>query len=521
MTVGVTARPGVAQIEPARQTGQRGAPPGLPAPRRIGGGRGPAAADTGPVIPPFPSEPPPGAAAIGAPATAAAPDSADGAAPAPPAPPVATTDLSYAARLVHPPAGPGADRGPAGPDDDGGPRARHAERWTLTGPEPYVVPLPAGRVEAAHAQVLALSDGLVLLARPEDDGHRFVLLYPSGPGTAEVPLGGLSGPGMRLLPPVPGGRRAYALLPEADATGVWLIRGGGVRAPVRVARVPGRCSGGAWLDREGRLLAVDRFDGTTGLTRAVTVDVATGAGATPLLEIGGHSNDRLLLADPDSGLLLVRSDAPGTDRVGWGVLGSRSPARFPDALHPDGPAPRPLAIQPGQALTPETCAVALHLSGPGGDRVGVWCPGLRGVREPGVPAGWLIGAGWWTAGGELLLPYDTPGVPPGVARRAVPVGEPEAAAPSRPAAFPFPFVGYPAAPGTPTPTGAVSVDPAPAGAASVGRGRTADRTAGAPATPGPIGTPPPGAPGRIPAGVGAGSGPTRPVPLHLAPPARR
>ncbi|MBB0244845.1 hypothetical protein FNQ90_12190, partial [Streptomyces alkaliphilus] len=242
---------------------------------------------------------------------------------------MATADLSHAARLVCAPTAPGAEGG------DREPRARYAERWTLGGPEPYVVPLPAGRVEAAHTQVLALSDGMVLLARPEDDGHRFVLLYPSGPGTAEVPLGGLSGPGLRLLPPVPGGRRAYALLPEAGATGVWWVRGEGLRAPVRVARVPGRCSGGAWLDREGRWLAVDRFDGTTGLTRAVTVDVTAGGEVTPLLQIGDHSNDRLLLADPDSGLLLVRSDAPGTDRVGWGVLGSRNPARFPDALHPE------------------------------------------------------------------------------------------------------------------------------------------------------------------------------------------
>ncbi|WP_461110821.1 hypothetical protein [Streptomyces calidiresistens] len=423
---------------------------------------------------------------------------------------MATTDLSHAARLVRPPV-------PPGPGGGGGePRARYAERWTLGGPEPYVVPLPAGRVEAAHTQVLALSDGLVLLARPEDDGHRFVLLYPSGPGTAEVPLGGLSGPGLRLLPPVPGGRRAYALLPEAGATGVWLICGGGLRAPARVARIPGRCSGGAWLDREGRLLAVDRFDGATGLTRAVTVDVVAGGEAVPLLQIGDHSNDRVLLADPDSGLLLVRSDAPGADRLGWGVLGSRNPARFPDSLHPEGPAPRPLAIQPGQALMPEGCAVALHLSGPEGDRVGVWWPGLRGVRKPDVPAGWLVGAAWWTAAGELLLPYDVPGTPPGVARRTVPPGEPSRGpgappAPSGPADRPSPTASVPVSGPADTDGGALGIPASPG----------AGGTRGGPASP-PRPEVSEAAPTeRIAVGAGAVSPTSRPVPLHLAPPARR
>ncbi|MBQ1161906.1 hypothetical protein KBZ21_28075 [Streptomyces sp. A73] len=85
------------------------------------------------------------------------------------------------------------------------------------------------------------------------------LLYPSGPETGERRLGTVETDELRLLPPAPCGVRAYALAREPDgrATGVWLVADGSGRPPVRVARLGGRCSGGAWLDPEGRLLALD------------------------------------------------------------------------------------------------------------------------------------------------------------------------------------------------------------------------------------------------------------------------
>lgn len=55
-----------------------------------------------------------------------------------------------------------------------------------------------------------------------------------------------------------------------------------------------------------------------GPVKAVAVDLGRGGEVTPLLQIAPESNDRLLLADTDSGLLLIRSDAPGHDRLGWG-----------------------------------------------------------------------------------------------------------------------------------------------------------------------------------------------------------
>ncbi|MFI5682297.1 hypothetical protein [Streptomyces sp. NPDC051636] len=306
------------------------------------------------------------------------------------------------------------------------------ERWTLDGPEPYAVPLPGNQPEEPGTEVQPMGDGRVLVHRLVERRHAFSLLYPTGPGTGELPLGAVECPGedirVRLLPPAPGGERAYALAVGRYTTGVWLVAGGAF-GPEQLAEVPGRCSGGVWLDRAGRLLAVDREIG--GRTKAVVVDLERGGEVSPLLQIAADSDDRLLLADPDSGLLLISSDAPspGQERLGWGVLGSTLPVRFPERLRLPDCAVTPFAIQPGQVLMPENCAVALRIDGPLGGWVGVWRPAERQVHHFPAPEGWLAGAGLWTADGVLRLPYATPDVPCGVAGLPAPPRAPLARAP--------------------------------------------------------------------------------------------
>ncbi|WRZ59623.1 hypothetical protein OG534_25940 [Streptomyces sp. NBC_01294] len=327
-------------------------------------------------------------------------------------------DGSYAARL----AGEG--------------EARYAERWTLAGPEPYAVPLPLAQPEEADSEVLPLADGRVLIHRRVADRHAFALLYPTGaaagPRTGELQLGGVDaqeGVRVRLLPPSPDGAGAFALASEDTVTTVWQVAGCPF-GPRPVARIPGRCSGGVWLDRAGRMLALDReLEGTT---KAVAVDLARGD-VSPLLQITEDSDDLLLLADPDSGLLLIRSDAPGEPRLGWGVLGSARPVRFPECLRPADA--HPFAAQPGQALMPETCGVALRL--PEGD-IGLWRPADRHVFRLGAPAGWLGGAGLWSPQGRLHLPYATPEVPCGIVGLNLPVSPPPPVRVDPPAAAPRP-----------------------------------------------------------------------------------
>ncbi|WP_411138390.1 hypothetical protein [Streptomyces sp. C10] len=316
-------------------------------------------------------------------------------------------DGSYAARLAR-------------HDDAAG--SWFPERWTLSGPEPYAVPLQGTQPEEPDSALLPLTDGRVLILRRVADRFAVSLLYPAGPGTGELLLGAVATPRLTLLPPAPGGALAYALAPEADHTTLWRVHGG-ASGPERVARIPGRCTGGVWLDRGGRLLALDRE--LDGRTKTVVVDLERGGETGLLLQITEESNDRLLLADPDSGLLLLRSDAPGYDRLGWGVLGSSLPVRFPECLRPTGGTLTPFAVQPGQMLAPESCAVAFRMTAASGTWLGVWRPSERQLRQYPAPEGWLPGTGLWTADGELLLPYATEAEPCGVDRvRAVPPVQP-------------------------------------------------------------------------------------------------
>ncbi|MFI1731721.1 hypothetical protein ACH40E_21420 [Streptomyces acidicola] len=327
----------------------------------------------------------------------------DGGAPRPGC--VITADGTYAARLAL-----------AG-------ESWFPERWTLDGPEPYAVPLPANQPEEPGTEVLPISDGRVLIHRIAGGRHLFSLLYPTGPGTGELFLGAVECPDpsdrVRLLPPAPHGECAYALAVGRSSTVVWLVAGGAF-GPERLAEVPGRCSGGVWLDGTGRMLALDRT--LRGRTKTVVVDLEEGGSVSPLLQIAEDSDDRLLLADPDSGLLLIRSDAPspGHGRLGWGVLGSTLPVRFPECLRLRDCVVTPFAIQPGQVLTPESCAVALRVDGAVGSWVGVWRPAERQVHHLAAPEGWLAGAGRWSRDGVLQLPYATGVVPCGVSWVEVP-----------------------------------------------------------------------------------------------------
>lgn len=323
-------------------------------------------------------------------------------------------DGSYAARLA---------RGMDAPD------SWFPERWTLGSGEPYAVPLPGNQPEEPGTQVLPMPDGRVLIHRVVDARHVFTLLYPTGPGTGEVPLGAVECGELSLLPPAPGGTRAYAIAAGERSSAVWLVAGGSF-GPEHLAEIPGRCSGGVWLDGTDRLLALDReFDGRV---KTVAVDLERGGEVSPLLQISEESDDRLLLADRDSGLLLLRSDAPGEDRVGWGVLGGTRPVRFPESLRLPGLALTPFAVQPGQVLTPEACAVALRIDGPAGSWLGTWRPAERVLHQLAAPPGWLAGSGWWTREGELCLPYATDTTPCGVARLgAVPSPTPPEGDPRR------------------------------------------------------------------------------------------
>ncbi|MFD7982228.1 alpha/beta fold hydrolase [Kitasatospora indigofera] len=271
----------------------------------------------------------------------------------------------------------------------------------------------------------------------------------AAPETRERHLATLRLPGLRLLPLpaapaltgaspfLPGrpGDAPVAVALGTDArpvTTVWLVRTDG-SAPEQVAELPGLHGGGVWLDRTGRLLGLDRVH--EGVVRSVVLDLGLGE-VTPLLEIGERSNDRLVLFDPDSRFIMVRSDAPGADRLGWGVLGGAEPLRFPDCLHVPGVFLRPVAVRygpPGPAGRPETAPgsvprtgadggtglpedvrVALQIDHGASSALALWRPAGHRLDPLPVPPGRLGAVAHWSAGG-LRMPYSSPDQPAALA----------------------------------------------------------------------------------------------------------
>ncbi|MGA5699998.1 alpha/beta fold hydrolase [Peterkaempfera bronchialis] len=293
----------------------------------------------------------------------------------------------------------------------------YAESWRLDpaggASVPTPLPLPGGRSENLHAQLVALPDGRVLVCRSEGEYHRPAVL---GPFT-EQPLGALRAPSLRLLPlPAPASARpgtplAVALGSDArPVTTVWLVDADG-GAPRQAAELPGLFGGGIWLDRDGRLLALDRI--ADGLVRTVVLDLADGS-VSPLLEIAERSNDRLVLFDPDTRLTVVRSDAPGADRLGWGVLGDGQPLRFPECLHPSRALLRPIAVEPATDRAAAELRVAVQLDRGAGSTLAVWRPAGGGLDPLPIPPGRLGAVAHWSPAG-LRLPYSAPDRPAALA----------------------------------------------------------------------------------------------------------
>ncbi|MGA5816315.1 alpha/beta hydrolase family protein [Kitasatospora sp. NPDC094028] len=329
----------------------------------------------------------------------------------------------------------------------------YVESWRLPadgGPAaPLALPLSGNRSEQLHSQLLALPDGSVLVCRHDGERHDLVRLSYGEPTAVEQQLATLRMPGLRLiaLPAQPGAgpRAPVAVALGTDtrpATTAWLIRTDGSE-PERVAEFPGLHGGGAWLDHAGALLALDRVN--AGLVRSVVLDLRSGA-VTPLLEIGERSNDRLVLFDPDSRFAMVRSDAPGTDRLGWGVLGGGEPLRFPECLHVTGMVLRPVALR--QAA--DGPRVAVQIDHGAGSALALWRPDLGRLDPLPVPPGRLGAVGHWSTAG-LRLPYSSPDHPAALATLDVDALLAHGPAPATAGPMPLPLQLAPLGSGLPGP----------------------------------------------------------------------
>ncbi|WP_051838339.1 alpha/beta fold hydrolase [Streptomyces sp. NRRL WC-3742] len=327
------------------------------------------------------------------------------------------------------------------------------ESWRLPadgGPAvPAALPLAGHRSESLHAQLVALADGSVLVCRHDGDRHDLVRLSYGEPAAFEQQLATLRIPGLRLLPlPAPTPADPHAPVAVAlgsdtrPATTAWLIRTDG-SAPEPVAEIPGLHGGGTWLDRTGALLALDRIG--DGLVRSVALDLRSGV-TTPLLEIGERSNDRLVLFDPDSRFAMVRSDAPGTDRLGWGVLGGGEPLRFPECLHVAGMFLQPVALR--QAA--DGPRVAVQIDHGAASALALWRPTLNRLDRLPVPPGRLGAVGHWSGAG-LRMPYSSPDHPAALATLDVDALLSHGPAPAATGPMPLPLQLAPLGSGLPGP----------------------------------------------------------------------
>ncbi|WP_237534650.1 alpha/beta fold hydrolase [Streptomyces sp. SID3343] len=305
------------------------------------------------------------------------------------------------------------------------------ESWSLLpGRASGGLPVGTGAGERLHTQLLALPDGRVLVCRHEPGRHDIAILEADEAGSERL-LTTVRLPGLRLIP-YPGSD-ALAIALGADttpSTTVWLVREDGRLDAV--AELSGLYSGGVWLDPGGRRLAVDEVRGGRIKTVALDLDTAT---VRPFLELTDESNDRLLLCDPVGGLLVIASDAPGSDRLGW----IRLPAdraqppgqvRFPEVVHVPDAQIRPIAI------APDGRRVALQLDRGATSRLAVWAPEDGTMTEVATPEGCLGAVGRWTGPG-LRIPFSAPDRPGCLARL-----DPDEPGSWRQDGEPGPFIGF-------------------------------------------------------------------------------
>jgi dipeptidyl aminopeptidase/acylaminoacyl peptidase len=201
---------------------------------------------------------------------------------------------------------------------------------------PEVLPVPT--------QLEIVAADLMGLCRPTAAGLEVVAVDVDADGGSARTVADLATPQTCLLPRLPGDEtQLLAVVGFDDTTTVWRVdwRTGSM---TEAGRLPAPINGGIWLDEAGDRLAVN-LEGETGRSSVYVVEFGAKS-FSRLFEASPDSEDRIVLADPATGRVVVTTDAFGYPAVGVAEPKSAAGIRFVAALSEGDEAGEPCALLP-------------------------------------------------------------------------------------------------------------------------------------------------------------------------------
>ena len=274
----------------------------------------------------------------------------------------------------------------------------------------------------APVQLEIVTADLMGLCRPTAAGLEVIAVDidpATGAGTART-VADLATPQTCLLPRLPGADTQLLAVVGFDDTTTLFRIGWRDGSMTEAGRLPSPIAGGVWLDDTGDKLAVN-LAGESGRSSVFVVDFApAGSGSrhpcrgdTPhppgtfsrLFEASPDSEDRIVLADPASGRVVVTTDALGYPAVGIAEPKSAAGIRFIPAMEEGDEGPEPCSfLSDGRTLVlRHENGVESHILLADSESLVVAPPMPLPVGEVGTPV--------VQAGRRLRFPFSTPDGP--------------------------------------------------------------------------------------------------------------
>jgi pimeloyl-ACP methyl ester carboxylesterase len=262
-------------------------------------------------------------------------------------------------------------------------------------PEPLPVP----------TQLEIVAADLMGVCRPTAAGLEVLALdldRASGTGTYRT-IADLATPQTCLIPRLPGGdTQLLAVVGFDDTTTLYRVswRSGSM---TEAGRLPAPLAGGLWLDDTGDRLAVN-LAGESGRSSVYVVEFATEK-FSRLFEASPDSEDRIVLADPATGRVVVTTDAFGYTAVGIAEPMSAAGIRFIPPLEEGDEGAEPCLLLPDHRTL-----VLRHDNGVQSHRRLADSEGLEVMGPIPLPVG-EVGCPVVLAGKRLRFPFSAPDEP--------------------------------------------------------------------------------------------------------------